>query len=325
MRQRLAILVALCLSLVVLTSGCSMGSLPAAPTTEPAPTATAVATSSPQPTDTAHSRPTNTARPSATRAKSPTPLPTAPPTEAPTEAPPPDTATAVGALPTDTIDATEQPTRPSLRPTVTFRPRLGSPTPESSDFDFLDQTDYVNSSGDAVVVGLIRYKGTTTISNIEIAVDLEDADHKLLATESADIVPSLVQPGGLIPFSATFTNPPQDYQYYNTTVQGDDADQATIDQYTSDFQASDTNLVAGSDPSTPTLVGKVTNTGDVTAQDPLVIAAILDKDGNILDVSSAYTTLSNLSQGQESSFEIQFDNGDGAARSEIVVSADAVR
>lgn len=301
MRQRLAILVALCFTMAVLMSGCSMGSLPAAPTAEFAPTATAVATSPPQPTDTTRPRPTNTTRPSATPAKSPTPLPTAPPTEAPTEAPPPDTATA---LPTDTIVATEQPTRPSLRPTVTFRPRLGSPTPELSDFDFIDQTDYVNSSGDAVVVGLIRYNGTTTISNIEIAVDLEDANHKLLATQSADIVPSLVKPGGLIPFSATFTNPPQDYQYYNTTVQGDDADQSTIDQYTSDFQVSDTNLVAGTDPSSPKLVGKVTNSGNVTAQDPLVIAAILDKDRNILDVNSAYTTLSNLSQGQESSFEI---------------------
>jgi hypothetical protein len=206
-----------------------------------------------------------------------------------------------------------------------LRPRLGSPTPVSSDFDFLDQSDYVNLSGDAVVVGLIKYTGNTTIGNVQIAVDLEDAHHDLLATQSADIVPSLVKPGGLIPFSASFTNPPQNYQYYNTTVQGDDADQATIDQYTSDFKVSDTSLVQGSDPSTPKLVGKVTNTGSVTAQDPLVIAAILDKDGHVLDVNSSYTTLSSLSPGQQSSFEMQFDNGDGAAKFDIVVSADAVR
>jgi len=315
MRVRLALLAALCLCLAIL-SGCSLSSLPAVPTAEPTATATAEPTNTPRPTDTTVPPATNTPRPTATSARTYTPVPTY--TRVPTPTPP-------EVLPTDTVAATEQPTRPPLRTTPTLRARTGSPTPPSSDFDFLDQSDYVNSSGDSVVVGLIKYMGTTTIGNIEIGVDLEDSAHNLLATQSADIVPSLVKPGGLIPFSATFTNPPPDYQYYNTTVQGDDADQATIDQYTSDFKVSDASIVQGSDPSGPKLVGKVTNTGDVTAQDPVVIAAILDKDGNILDVNSSHTTLSNLSPGQQSAFEIQFDNGDGAAKFEVVVSADAVR
>jgi hypothetical protein len=204
------------------------------------------------------------------------------------------------------------PTRPS-----TFE----SPTVTGTDFKFLDQNDYVNSSGDAVVVGLIKYTGDTTISSIEIEVDLEDANHKLLDTQSADVVPSLVTPGGLIPFSATFTNPPSDYQYYNTTVQGFDADQTTLDQNTTDFKISETSLLPGADPSTPKLVGKVENTGSTTAQDPQVIAAILDDGGHVLDVNWAYTTLSTVDPGQQTSFEITFENGDMATKSQVIVSA----
>jgi hypothetical protein len=195
-------------------------------------------------------------------------------------------------------------------------------TAVSKDFDFLDQSDYTDSSGDAVVVGLIKYVGDVTIGSIEIAVDLEDADHNLLATESADTVPSLVKPGALIPFKAVFYNPPDDYEFYYTTVQGDEVDQTTLDLYTADFEVTQSSLLQGADVSSPRVVGKVKNTGDTDANDTLVIAAILDQDGHVLDVSSAYTTLSSISPGDQSAFEIEFENGEGATKYEIVASGD---
>jgi len=192
----------------------------------------------------------------------------------------------------------------------------------SKDFNFLNQNDYTDTDGDAVVVGLIKYLGDVTIGSIEISVELEDANHSLLATQGAETVPSLVKPGGLIPFRAVFINPPADYQYYNTTVRGDEVDQATLDLYTADYEIVQSSLVQGTDPASPRVVGKVKNTGDTDANDTEVIAAILDKDGHVLDVSSAYTTLSSISPGQQSAFEIDFQNGEGATRYEVVASGD---
>jgi hypothetical protein len=337
MRARAAYLLILCLGLAIL-SGCSMGDLPAAPTpaapattvaaniaptSTSAPASTAVPTSPPQPTNTARPRSTSTPRLAATSTQGKSILPISTATRVPT-VPPfqatevfPDTSTPVEIFPTDTT----QPTRVTFRATPTRPSTLESPTVTSKDFNFLDQNDYVNSTGDAVVVGLIKYVGDTTIANIEIEVDLEDGSHKLLDTQSADVVPNLVPPGGLIPFSATFSNPPTDYQFYNTTVQGFDADQSSLDAYTTDLSISQTSLLPGADVSTPKLVGKVTNTGSSKAQDPQVIAAILDDNGHVLDVNWAYTTLSNLDPGQQTSFEMSFENGDTATKSEAIVSA----
>jgi len=341
MRERAIFLLVVWLGMSIL-SGCSMGDLPAAPTPAPAatsvaanivPTATAILTSpstptSPQqPTFTAPPRSTSTPRAEATstRGKSISPISTA--TSRPTEPsiqatePPLDTATTEPAFPTDTTGPVTQPTRPLLRVTPTRPSTFESPTVTGTDFKFLDQNDYVNSSGDAVVVGLIKYTGDTTIGDIQIEVDLEDSNNKLLDTQSADIVPSLVTPGGVIPFSASFTNPPADFQYYNTTVQGFDADQTTLDENTTDFLVSETSLLPGVDPSTPKLVGKVKNTGSTTAHDPQVIAAILDEGEHVLDVNWAYTTLSTVDPGQQTSFEITFENGDTATKSQVIVFA----
>ncbi len=77
----------------------------------------------------------------------------------------------------------------------------------------------------------------------------------------------------------------------------------------------------GSDPSTPKIVGKVKNTGKTDANDAVAIAALLDKDGKVLDVNSGNTTLTSLTPGQQSAFEIRFDNGAGATQFQIVVTA----
>jgi hypothetical protein len=220
-----------------------------------------------------------------------------------------------------TLPPTEEPTE-SPRRTPTLGIFDGSPTPEAKDFEFLDQTDYTDSLGDAVVVGLIKYLGDVPIGSVEIAVELEDADHQLLATESADTVPSLVQPGGLIPFKAVFFDPPSDYEYYNTTVQGDEVDQFVLELYTDEFDVVQSNLVQGADPDTPRLVGKVENTGDTDANDTEVIAALLDSTGEVVDVDSAYTTLSSISPGDQSAFEIRFENGADGVDYEIVVTGD---
>lgn len=306
MRHSVRFLLAMCLVVVTL-AGCSGGDLPAAPTAAPTATTEPV---NPPPTKTA--RPTSAPRNTATRPKPTQPPPTA--TEEILDTPTPE----------PTIEeATETPEEATEEPTVegTETPS-DEPTAITKDFDFLDQSDYTDSLGDAVVVGLIKYLGDVPIGSVEIAVELEDADHKLLATESASIVPSLVKPGGLIPFKATFSNPPSDYEYYNTTVQGDEVDQSILDLYTDDFEVVQSNIVQGSDPSTPRLVGKVKNTGSDNANDTEVIAALLDSTGEVLDVDSAYTTLSSISPGDQSAFEIHFENGDEGSDFEIVVTGD---
>jgi hypothetical protein len=312
MRHRAVSILALCL-VMASVAGCSGADLPVAPTT--VPTGTPKPTSAPQPSAT--SRPVNTPRPAATRAATRSPISIVRPTSTRLVVPSPTRGVSgVTATPSELVELESTPTLP----------RRGSPTEEATavtkDFDFLDQSDYTNTLGDAVVVGLIKYVGDVTIGSVEIAVDLEDADHNVIATQSADTVPSLVKPGGLIPFKAVFTNPPDTYEFYNTTVQGDEVDQTTLDFYTADFQVTQSSLLQGADVSTPRVVGKVKNTSDTDANDTLVIAAILDADDHVLDVSSAYTTLSSISPGAQSAFEIDFENGEGATKYEIVASGD---
>jgi len=288
---------------MVTLAGCSGSELPAAPTAAPTATTEPV---NPLPTKTA--RATALPRNTATRPKPTEPPPTA--TEEILDTPTPEPTLE---------ESTETPVEPTVESTET---PSDEPTAATKDFDFLDQSDYTDSLGDAVVVGLIKYVGDVPIGSVEIAVELEDADHKLLSTESASIVPSLVQPGGLIPFKASFSDPPSNYEYYNTTVQGDEVDQSVLDLYTDDFDVVEANIVSGSDPTTPRLVGKVKNTGSTNANDTEVIAALLDSSGEVLDVDSAFTTLSSIAPGDQSAFEVHFENGDKGTDYEVVVTGD---
>jgi len=309
MRHSARLFLALCLITFAL-AGCSGSDLPSAPTAAPTATTEPV---NPLPTKTA--RATAAPRNTATRPRPTVPRPT--PTEEVLDTP---TSEPTLELPTET--PVEEPTEtPIEEATVesTETPEEEA-TAQSKDFEFIDQSDYTDSLGDAVIVGLIKYLGDVPIGSVEIAVELEDAEHQLLATESASTVPSLVRPGGLIPFKAVFIDPPSNFEYYNTTVQGDEVDQSILDLYTDDFQVVQGNLVQGSDPSTPRLVGKLKNTGTTNAEDTEVIAALLDSSGNVLDVDSAYTTLSSISPDDDSAFEIHFENGEEGTDYEVVAT-----
>ncbi|MEO8288331.1 MAG: FxLYD domain-containing protein [Chloroflexota bacterium] len=301
-----------------------MGELPAVPTQVP----TATIFDPPAPSPTSKLQPTSTSRPKAT-AKPTTGATRTPPKVPQHSATPRSTATRQVA----TLTATSLPAEPTSEPTSTPADLLPTAqptqeeatpeqaTPEARDFDFIDQSDYVDEAGIVIIVGLVQYTGAGAIADIEIAVDLEDAEHNVLATENAETVPLLVQPDGLIPFKATFLDAPDTFEYFNTTVQGDTVDAATLDLYTTDLEVVQSNIVQGSDANTLRIVGKVKNTSPYGISGTEVIAALLDADGNIIDVSSAFTTLNNINTGQQSAFEIRFQNGDGGVSYKTAASA----
>ncbi len=250
---------------------------------DPTPTPTVVPPTS-TPAATWTPRPTSTPRPTNTPIATATPVATATPLDTPT-------ATTIPIPPTATV-----------------------PT-----YELMGQRGYSNSYSD-IVVGVVKYNGPGPILP-DIAIDLEDGNGNVIASEKAYTKPSIVNSGTLIPYKASFSKV-SDYKRFQSHINVEPVSDFMVGVYSSEFVVTQSRLVAGDRFSNgPKVAGKVRYTGTTSANLVQVIGALWDKEGKLLDVASGITTISNLRPGQESGFEVQFDTGKGVGdHVDLVVS-----
>ncbi len=247
-------------------------------------------------------------------------------------------ATATAILPTATSipvsAATSIPTRASVPQSTPIPANTPVPVPPSETpipvlptatadvYTFLAHVNYQDSAGSDVVAGVIKYTGEETIAVPEVAVTLKDASGGVLATQKVFVMPDLIKPGGLIPYKAQFTNPPKGWENFETVIRSDETNVSSVDAYYGDLAVTQSRLTSGGQFSAgPQVVGSVTNTGTSEANLVQVIGALWNDKNELLDVSSGFTTISDLSPGDDSAFEIDFSNGEGATKYDLVVSA----
>jgi hypothetical protein len=241
-----------------------------------------------------------------------------PPT--PTPIPVPPTATPV---PTDTpIVATPTPASTAI-PTDTPLPPTETlvPTPTLEVYQLLAQNHFDVAIRTTAVVGVFRYNDKYTPINPPVTVDLLDADGKIVASEEAFVSPWVVKPGALIPFRAIFHDPPSTWQSYKFTVEfGEMSDffrrsYSTAMEVVESTLAQQTELGYG-----PKIVGTVMNTGPADFHMQQIIGVLWDAEGNLLDVTTGHTTLGGLAAGEERRFEVEFNNGKGGAKYDLLVA-----
>lgn len=237
-----------------------------------------------------------------------TPLPLATATAIPTRAAIPEstpipTVTPVSALPSET-------------------PIAVLPTATADVYTFLAHVNYQDSIGTDVVAGVIKYTGEETIAVPDVAVTLKDANGAVLATQKVFVMPDLIKPGSLIPYKAQFTTPPPDWKNFETIIRSDETNISSVDSYYGDLTVTQSHLTSGGQSSTgPQVLGSVKNTGTGEASLVQVIGALWNDKNELLDVSSGFTTIPDLSPGDDSAFQIDFSNGEGATKFDLVVSA----
>lgn len=255
--------------------------------------------------------------PTATPVPSATPAPIAEATD--TIAPEVPTPTEIPLAPADTVALPTVTRAPA--PTDTSEP-LATDTPAKPMYEELAQSTYVNVIKNTVVVGVFRYNGASPIAIPEIAITQTDANGKTLATQRAGTNPTLIKPGGLIPYKVSFDGEAVEGSKFTTVVQGGSTDSFMLKTFTDDFEVTQSELAGGSMyKKGKKIVGNLKNASDGMISYPLIIAALWDADGKLVDVANGTITLSTLAPGQEGSFEIDAANGGTATRYDIVASA----
>ncbi len=202
-----------------------------------------------------------------------------------------------------------------------------TPTEVKKIYEFLSTSDYESSFGGGDnVVGVIRYNGSQTIASPEIVVTLRDTAKTIVATEKAFTVPSIVRPGGLIPFKVSFFNQTQEWATYTTEIQANPIDSFSKGFYYDEFEFIESKIVAGGSSSTgPKIIGTVKNIGTKGASSVQIIGALFDAKDEVVDVSSGFSKISEVAPGDTSTFEIDFSNDEAAVRYELVVTSFSLR
>lgn len=231
-------------------------------------------------------------------ARQSTALPSAPPA---TTAPTPTTVTSPTATPS-----------PAIVPTATARPPspTASPKPEVK----LEVTSYTSYQvlGGAFTwfVGEATNKGNAPAGDIQIALSLLDDKGGVLASSSTNIAAlRLVQPGGKYVFQMLIDKAPKEWKEVKFQIQGQPS---SADEPFAPYIDLKVDSVVLQAPKSSYerygLAGKVTNTGKKTASYAQVIAVLYDKDGKVVDVSSAAIGLTDLAPGGDAPFQIRFQS-----------------
>jgi hypothetical protein len=219
------------------------------------------------------------------------------------------------APPTDTV----VPTAVATESPPTAASQQATNTPKAETFTSLGFRSY-RGDFSTNVVGAFRYNGKNPVQSPDITVTLYDANNTVVASAQAFTKPQLVQPGGLVPYNALFSDAPSDWARTEINIRAEDASNFWLSLYTTDFEVSATNMVSGQSYNPLRVLGRVTNKAGVTTKLIQIIAILYDTEGKVLDVEAGYTAPSGLEAGGSESFEVIFYNTKQAAKFEVVVT-----
>ncbi len=187
----------------------------------------------------------------------------------------------------------------------------GDPSPpiSTAQYDIPAPAVYIKGAY-VIVLGAVRYNGSVPLINPEIDVTIVDK-----AGNDIDTVPccariTLVPPGSLIPYRHELSDPDGLIDHVRVEVKSgaEQATQADIDFYTSDWTVSESHLVLPADDQDfPMLVGTLTHNGTKQTESVNVAALLYDGSGNILDVSNQVYTPQNRAEGATYPFQLDFE------------------
>ena len=185
----------------------------------------------------------------------------------------------------------------------------GDPSPpiQTSEFEVLAPAVRIKGAY-VIVLGAIKYKGTTTLINPEIDVTIVDKAGNTIDTVPCCARITLVPPGTLIPYIHELSDPDGRMDDVRVAVKGSPATQADINFYTSDWAVSQSQLVLPNDNRDfPRLTGVLKHNGPKQTESVNVAAVLYDQAGNILDVTNDVFTPQNRAQGATYPFTLTFE------------------
>lgn len=216
----------------------------------------------------------------------------------------------VVATATNTTVATTQNQSNVTKPTDTPKPAVKpTDTPKSKAEAKVDVTQY-HIMKDAIatyIVGELKNNGTASASNIQIAISLLDGSGKTIGSANTLLVRRLIGPGETSPFKAmvdTNTTPKWDKEKIQVQATTGAGFMAPLEGLTT----TDVNGVLNKNEFLPSYVlnGQVKNGSQKTATLIMVIGAIYDDKGQLIDASNALTKLNEIEPGATAPFELQF-------------------
>jgi hypothetical protein len=223
---------------------------------------------------------------------------------------------------TSELNATTEPevvaTPPmSTRPTVVL---IQVPTPSRSiatrppdtkqqiKLEVGSYTSYPNTIGGLYVAGEILNKSDAPAWQIQVAVSLLDNGGNVLAAASSGLADLNIAPaGGKYPFLALISKAPSTWKEIKIQVQGEPYTGSAIFPPYLDLKVEG---ITGNKPQFGgyALSGRITNTGNKTAESVKVVATAYDPNGKVVDVGWTFSKLNQIQAGGNAPFELQFAN-----------------
>lgn len=213
-----------------------------------------------------------------------------------------------------TVQAQPKPavSKPAATVAPVARAPTASPTPKAqAKVEATDVTDYKNSIGGTVVIGMVKNTGDIAASGIEIAITLVGNDGSTVGVGSAFIKPAVLKPGGRAGWSASIQGA-EPFKETRVQVQAQPVGGFLGAGNTQDLKIEGASTRAAAGGMTwAAISGQVVNTGQKPASSIHLIASIFAADGTLLEVDNGSPKLQEIAPGQSAPFEITFIGGRG--------------
>jgi hypothetical protein len=167
------------------------------------------------------------------------------------------------------------------------------------------------------VMGLITYTGSVDLYNPQIKLLVKNESGEVIATEETVSLPYHIRPKGLIPYMAQISPIPIEWSYIDVEISLGEPDPVKYTRLELD-QPSLVPPTTGDEPLK--IVGNVKNTGNDTAVLVIILAALYDDMGNLVDVGGNWPVDPRIAPGGQSAFQITFQDAKGGARYELYVN-----
>ncbi len=171
---------------------------------------------------------------------------------------------------------------------------------EYANLEIVNMVTAMDEYGYYYVTGEIVNNGSEPASINGVAGALFDSNEELVTAESSGIYAHYIDPGDSGPFRVSITTPPDaELTTYVIYVDSEVTDQA--DYY--DFEFGETHANYMDSFGNFHLVGQITNNAEETLN-VSTIAALLDADGKVIDVSSGYLPFYAIEPGETLPYDV---------------------
>jgi len=193
-------------------------------------------------------------------------------------------------------------------PVATSPPPVATPSQHGVSLVVDQYITTTTSWGSLYVIGDLINQGDSDAMSVEMAVSLLDADGAVLALGSYNSIDlGIAKAGSKYPFRIGIDDPPAEWADVSIQMDASPFDETEYYwPYSYDFALE--GVTANAKGSEYVIAGRVVNEGQKATNYVVVIGAIYDLDGKILDADSTSVALDVIRPGKKSPFKLKFSD-----------------